>query len=129
MTSSHDDYVPGVCNIGRQETKLRHALGWIAAAVGLVLLIMLTALKAAAMWRLALFFPTFVSALGFLQARRGFCVKYGLAGAFNFGDIIGRATNVTVIDDRRQDRHTSLLILAQAVAIATLVAVAAYGLP
>jgi hypothetical protein len=76
-----------------------------------------------------LFIPAFLAALGFLQARRRFCVKYGLAGAFNFGDLLGRTTSVSASDDRRQDQRASVAMIAQAAAIALVVALIAYWVP
>jgi hypothetical protein len=129
MAATHNEYVPGVCNIGRKEVEMRRAMGWVSAAVGIALLVAAVALQASPAWRLALFVPAFLSALGFLQARRGFCVQYGLAGALNFGERIGRTSSVPANEHRRQDRRSALAIIAQAAAIATILSLAAYWLP
>jgi hypothetical protein len=123
------EYIPGVCNLGAGETRRRWAFGW----VGLILTISTWALfiKSARppLWRLTLFVPAFLSALGFVQALSHFCVAFGFAGLFNVGPEAGRTESVEQQDYRRKDQRTALKIVAISATIAGAVALAAYLIP
>ena len=129
MATSTDGYIPGVCNIGRSEVRLRKALGWTGLACALVLWGGFAYMKAAPLTRLWVAGPALMSAIGFLQAARGFCVKYGLGGVFNVGPEVGRTDAVEQAEARSQDRRASLMIIAQAFGIAALAGLAAYAIP
>ena len=59
-----------VCaNIGPAAVRLRRRAGYAGGAIAVVALALLLAIDAPRLWRLALFAPLFMSALGFLQAR------------------------------------------------------------
>ena len=78
------EYVPGACNIGSREIMRRRAVGIAALVFTLIsgyTLLAADDLTRAARW--GIFFPLFVSAIGFIQARNKFCMAYGLAGTFN----------------------------------------------
>src|SRR3989338_2913475 len=86
MATNKNQYIPGVCNIGRLEIKKRWQIGWL----GLVLTILFWGgfilFGVSPAWRLFLFFPATVSAFGFIQATRHFCAYFGLASLFNFNE-------------------------------------------
>jgi hypothetical protein len=79
------EYVPGVCNIGQEETARRRNLGWVALAITLLLLLVLILTGVNPWWRLFVFFPAAMSASGFLQAYFHFCFGFARIGVFNFG--------------------------------------------
>ena len=80
-------------------------------------------------WRLLLFFPASLAAVGFLQAAWHFCAKFGLNGVFNFGPNVGRTDTVEQAEFRRQDRRTALKIIALSALAGHIVAAVAYCLP
>jgi hypothetical protein len=123
------DYIPGACNIGGAEVRLRRLMAWCATGATLLLWVGLMLAEAPPAWRLLVFFPATLAVLGFLQAAAGFCVKFGLAGVFNFDTHVGRTDPVDQADFRRQDRRRAVRIIAYAVAMAALVAAAAYLVP
>jgi hypothetical protein len=126
---SNSPYIPGTCNIGQAEIKLRKFIGWLAAGVTLLVWAGLSLAEVASEWRLLVFFPATVAALGYLQAAAHFCVKFGLAGVFNFGPNVGRTDTVEQAEFRRQDRRTALRIIGYALLIAAFVTAAAYLVP
>jgi hypothetical protein len=126
---STSPYIPGTCNIGQAEIKLRKFIGWLSAGATLLLWAGLVLAEVAPKWRLLVFFPAMVAALGYLQAAAHFCVKFGLAGVFNFGPNVGRTDTVEQAEFRRQDRRTALRIIAYALLIAVFVTAAAYLVP
>jgi len=129
MTASTDGYVPGVCNIGRAEVRWRKLMAWIGFACALGLWGFFAYMKTPPQTRLWVAGPALLGAIGFLQAARGFCVKYGLGGVFNVGPEVGRTEAVVQAEARARDRRASLVIIAQAILIAGLAGLAAYAVP
>jgi len=127
--SESTEYVPGVCNIGRAEIRQRLAIGWVALVATGALWAALIVLKFAPPWRLVLFFPAALAAIGFLQAAWHFCAKFGLGGVFNFGPNVGQTDNVEQAEFRRQDRRTALAIIGLSTLVGIVVAAAAYFIP
>ena len=60
---------PRVVNIGPGERRKRLNAGIIGFSIGIVLAVLLIALRAPAIWRLLLFFPFLFGALGVFQSR------------------------------------------------------------
>lgn len=56
-------------NIGPGERRKRFSAGVVGFAVGVVLAVVLIAMRAPALWRLLLFFPFLFGALGVFQSR------------------------------------------------------------
>ena len=118
MSETSSGYLPGVCNIGSREIMRRRAVGIAALVFALISGYTLYAaddLTKSARW--GIFFPLFVSAIGFIQARSKFCLAYGLAGTFNFGKI-GDMERVFDAESKKSDRSKALLILVQSAIIA-----------
>jgi hypothetical protein len=118
VSQTSSGYLPGVCNIGSREITRRRAVGIAALVFALISGYTLYAaddLTKSARW--GVFFPLFVSAIGFIQARNKFCLAYGLAGTFNFGKI-GDMERVFDADSKKSDRRKAVAILIQSAIIA-----------
>ena len=118
VSETNSGYLPGVCNIGSREIMRRRAVGIAALVFALISGYTLYAaddLAKSARW--GVFFPLFVSAIGFIQARNKFCLAYGLAGTFNFGKI-GDMERVFDAESKKTDRRKALAILIQSAIIA-----------
>lgn len=118
-------YIPGVCNIGPQEIKMRMMVGWVSLIITLALGAVLFYLPISPWTRLVLFFPAFISAMGFLQAAFHFCVAFGSKGLFNMDKAVGQTESVTHAEFRKKDQQKVVQIYTLAVVIAIVVAVAA----
>jgi hypothetical protein len=123
------EYIPGVCNIGRSEIRLRKVMGWLGLIATIGIWITLVARGVDPRWRLLLFIPAMLSASGFLQAAWHFCAKFGLGGVFNFGAEVGKTDTVEQAEYRRQDRITALKIIGLSALIGGSVAISAYAIP
>jgi len=121
-----DHYVPGVCNIGPAEIRMRKRLGWWGFIATVVLWALLIWLGAPAWWRLILFIPVFFSANGFLQGFMHFCAGFGMRGLFNFGPSVGKTDTVSQAEFRALDRKKSQQIFFYATLIAIAVALVAF---
>ena len=112
-----DTYIPGTCNLGKAEVRSRQIVALVGLVATLILATGLIASSAPQALGLTLFAPLMVSAVGFIQSRRKFCLAYGLAGTFNLGKL-GQISKVANPEDKAADRKTALSILAQATALA-----------
>jgi hypothetical protein len=126
MVTTGQEYVPGVCNIGPGEIKKRKALGWIGLIASIALWAAFVMLKVAALWRLTLFVPAMLAALGFLQSVWHFCAKYGLDGVFKFGRNVGKSVGPEQAEFRRKDRRTALTIIGFSALVGLATAAAAF---
>lgn len=122
-----NQYIPGVCNIGNEEIKKRKQAGW----TGLVLTVVLWALfvwtEVPSLWRLTLFLPAMMSATGFFQAYSHFCVYFGFANLFNFGNV-GTTDSVEQAEFRAKDKKKAWNILLSSILVGIVVALIASGL-
>jgi hypothetical protein len=125
MEQRPTQYIPGVCNIGPTEIRIRKRLGLWGLLITIVLWALFVWLKAPVAWRIILFLPVFSSANGFLQGYMHFCAGFGMRGVFNFGPKIGQTDTVSQADFRAKDRATAKQIFAYAVIIGIVVVIAA----
>ncbi len=102
-TKQEQDYIPGVCNIGKEERKARMnwPIGMFILFVAIVVL--LQVISASHFWRLVVFFPVAAFAITFQQVYFGFCVAYGSKGLYNFG-ALGKPNQNTNEDYLRRDK-------------------------
>ena len=115
------EYAPGACNIGPDEIARRRRAAIVGAAATLALGAALLLLGAAPgdPARLAVALPLTGAAIGWIQARRRFCMAYGLVGTFNLGPV-GRDGALTRVVDPAAlaaDRRAALAIGAQGLVI------------
>ena len=120
-----EKYVPGVCNIGPAEIKARKLAGWVGVGLTALLWVLFIWLEIPSIWRLALFFPAMMSAVGFFQAYTHFCVYFGLAALFNFGDL-GKTDSVQQAEFRALDRKKAWKIIISAILAGGVVALVGF---
>jgi len=111
-------YAPGACNIGPDEIARRRKAAVAGLVASVVLAVVLVALGSpqGGTERLLVALPLTGAAIGWIQARRRFCMAYGLAGTFNLGKI-GEMSRVSDQVALAADRRTALIIAAQGLAI------------
>ncbi len=126
--SANSEYVPGVCNIGPAEIRMRRLSGWIGLVFTILLWGAFILLRVPAPWRLLLFLPATVSASGFLQAAMHFCANFGMRGVFNFRSEVGKTDTVEQAEFRRKDRAKALRIILYSSLIGIVVAAVGYFL-
>lgn len=119
-----NNYIPGVCNIGKEETNKRKQVG----IAGLILTILTYSLfvyfEVAKGVRFLIFIPAAISAIGFIQARIHFCVYYGLAEIFNF-DLLGKSSKVENDESVKKDKKRARSIIYSAVLIGIVISLIA----
>ena len=113
-------YIPGSCNLGKQEIRRRQLVALIGLLLTVSSLIGLITTDAPNSARWGLFVPLMVFSVGFIQSRKKFCLAYGFMGTFNLGKL-GDLSRVQSPEDRKADRKTALAILMQSVGLAFLI--------
>ncbi|MCP6719206.1 MAG: hypothetical protein KJI71_03175 [Patescibacteria group bacterium] len=121
-----NEYIPGVCNIGPEEIKKRRQTGWIGLIATVALWMLFIWLDIPRIWRLALFFPAMMSAVGFLQAYMHFCAYFGFASLFNFTEI-GKTQTIEQSEFHTKDRRKAWQIIIYSVLIGLTVSLIAYS--
>jgi hypothetical protein len=122
------EYIPGVCNIGPAETRMRRMAGWAGLCATVLLWALFFVFRVPAAWRLFLFFPAVMSAIGFLQAAMHFCAAFGVMGVFNFGPNVGKTDSIEQAEFRKKDRQKALVIILYSCLIGMTAAMAGYFL-
>lgn len=117
-----DKYIPGACNIGPAETARRRFFAT------LFLYGTLAYFSVPRLFRLLVFFPSMMSATGFIQAQMRFCVYFGTHGYYNFGPEVGKTEKVEEQKYRKLDRKKSVQLMEYSAFIGLLAAILAYNL-
>jgi hypothetical protein len=125
METIQNKYIPGVCNIGDEEIKMRKRSGWIGLIITVVLWAAFIWFDIPSIWRLTLFLPVMMSATGFLQAYMHFCAYFGFASLFNFGNV-GKTDSVQQAEFRTQDRRRAWQIVIYSILIGLVASLLAY---
>ena len=110
-------YVPGTCNLGKDEIRRRQVVALIGAVLTIISFSGLVVADTANSARWSLFAPLMIFSVGFIQSRKKFCLAYGLMGTFNLGKL-GDISRVQSAEDRKADRKTALTILIQSALLA-----------
>ena len=121
-------YIPGSCNLGKSEIRRRQFVALLGLFLTGSTLAGLIGTNSPASARWGLFVPLMVFSVGFIQSRKKFCLAYGLMGTFNLGKL-GDISRVQSPEDRKADRKTALLILAQSALLALTLTVLLVLLP
>jgi hypothetical protein len=121
-------YIPGACNIGIEETRKRKRIGWIGLTITLLLWLILVLFDIPRPWRIAVFFPATLSALGFIQARMHFCAYLGFFSLSKIPET-GKAEPVEKTEYRKKDKIKAMQIAILSVLTGFIVAIVAYSYP
>ena len=126
---AQEQYIPGVCNIGRSEINRRRQLGWSGLIATVILYIVFVFLRVPHLFRLSLFIPAMLSATDFLQARIHFCAYFGMMGVYNLSEELGKIEAIERDKFKAMDRRKAWRIIVQSAIIGAAVAALAYYLP
>lgn len=123
------NYIPGVCNINREEVAYRRK----AAIFGLVLALFLFAVSLIfglnVYLRSALIFvPLLIGVIGIYQVKNKFCVSYGASGQQNANDG-GEAVAIADEEARAADKRKARSMNMQAFIISVAICVLLFFVP
>lgn len=111
-------YIPGVCNIGIEERKIRRNIGVFGAVLTLIFLFFSLVLDLRSIYRIIIFLPAFMSALGFLQYKMHFCAEFGILGVYNFDKAFRKKISIMESEFLKQDRIKALKIIVYSLLVA-----------
>ncbi len=117
------EYLPGVCNIGKNEIRERHALAFMGFMVSAVLVTSVILYHLPRWALLASFIPLVLAFEGFYQGHFKFCAGFAAAGVYNTED-----SKKKVIDqkDHAKDMKKAKQIHLYSITSAIIVAIAVY---
>lgn len=122
-TATEAAYQPGVCNIAHDEVGYRRKSGLVGAIVTAVIAVILFAIGAPWWTQLFLVVPAALAAIGFLQARESFCVRYASQGKYNVEPGYEHAAEVGGEDAHAADLAKARSMNIRALLIGVVVAV------
>lgn len=122
-------YIPGVCNIGPAEIKLRKLFGLVGLSATIILFSILLVGGFDKPWRLIIFVPALISTVGYLQAWFHFCVRFGTRGLFNMGTGPEKDSTVDSAAFRKKDQRKALIITGLSALIAIVITALVFILP
>jgi hypothetical protein len=116
--------VPEACdmNLGPRQRKRRLYGGYLGVGVTLVVALLLWALHAPRAWRLVLFVPAALAAIGFIQYRAKTCVHLAVRGLRNLDEGDEKITDFTVRLALRRRGERMVLLGGAVAAVVTAVA-------
>ncbi len=118
-------YIPGVCNIGKQEIKRRRngaIFGTILTAVIMAILLLAHADK---LWRFLVFLPLVSVGIGFQQWYYKFCAGFGMKGVFNFKQL-GESITVDQAEMLKADRSKAIKMIVISILFGLVLTIAFY---
>jgi hypothetical protein len=124
-----DTYVPGGCNIGREEIARRRSAAVTGALVTIGTAAVLIATGAPDLARLLVAIPAAGTAIAALQVRNRFCVAYAAQGVYNVDGAAGEVNRVGDADALRRDRRRAARMVAAGAAAGALAALALLLIP
>lgn len=123
-----ENYVPGVCNIGKKEISKRRDAAFICL---MLCLLFISAVEFAGLskgFRLLLFFPAAALGITFQQWHLKFCVAFGLKGIFNFEEV-GKTSSVEEKEYLRRDYLKAWKLILLGVAFGLIASMVFFFLP
>jgi hypothetical protein len=123
-----DKYIPGTCNIGKEEVKKRRNAMIMAAVLFIVIASALLFTHADKVWRFLVFFPLVSFAIGFEQTYLKFCVGFGLKGIFNFKDL-GETVSIEEAEMRKMDKAKAVKMILSGIVFGLVITVLFYFIP
>jgi hypothetical protein len=119
-------YIPGVCNIGPAEIAVRKRFGLLGFALTALLWALLAFFHVGRLWLFLLFFPSALSAVGFIQAVMHFCAAFGLRSVFNVASKVGTTDTVLQAEFRAEDKKKARQILGYSIIVGLMISLVGY---
>jgi hypothetical protein len=123
-----EEYIPGVCNIGKKEIERRKHAAIFSFALCLLCIALIQWLDADGVWKLLLFIPAASLGVSFQQWYFKFCVAFGIKGVFNFGGI-GKTFSVEQKEYFRKDRMKAWTMIISGLLFGVIIALIYYYSP
>jgi hypothetical protein len=123
--AEENTYIPGTCNIGKQEMIKRRNGGIVAGIMAVIIAIALWVTHANHLYRLIVVLPLISFGIGMQQWYYKFCVGFGMKGLFNFGEL-GTTNTVEEKEMHKADRSKAIKMIVTGIIFAVAVTLAFY---
>lgn len=120
------EYQPGVCNIGRDEQRMRLRTGLASFALGFAYTAWVLASGRPPAYLLGTFALATGGFLGYVQYRLRFCAGFGAMARYNLSGSGGEEGTVMEEEFRRKDRRRAARIVAYSLALGLATTLAVY---
>jgi TctA family transporter len=128
MNADNARYIPGTCNIGKEEIEQRKKPAIILFVIFIAAIVVLKLFTSNHLWRLLIFFPAAGFGISFLQWYLKFCVAFGLKGIYNF-DQVGKTVAVAQDENLKKDKAKVRQMVVVGVLFGIVSAIVYYFLP
>ena len=118
-----------MCNINKAEVAYRKKAMWFGIILSVVLFGAMILLMLPVVFRILLFVPVYIAAIGYLQVKNKFCVAYGAGGRQNADDGSDVASEIADESARQADKKKSRKMNLQALGITRAVLIIALLIP
>ncbi len=125
IESVGNKYIPGVCNIGKVELSRRKNGVYLSLSLLVINVLILQLFPHGKEWNLTVFITVAYLAISYQQWYFKFCVKFGIKGVFNFGDM-GKTFSVEQKEFYQKDRAKALKMIAIGVILGIMAALIYY---
>jgi hypothetical protein len=122
-------YIPGVCNIGPDEISRRKQAGLMSFVIAALLLLFFILFHIPSVYRVIIFFPATLSAVGYLQAYFHFCAAFGLKGVYNILKPAGQTETILQKEFRKKDQQKAIKIIVLSIFIGVILTGIIYYFP
>ncbi|MEF8830995.1 MAG: hypothetical protein V5A23_05600 [Halobacteriales archaeon] len=122
------EYEPGVCNIGRDEQRMRLRTGLASFAVGVAYTAWVIASGRPPAYLLGTFALATGGFLGYVQYRLQFCAAFGAMARYNLTGSGGEEGTVLEDELHRKDRRRALEIVAYSLGLGLATTLSVYAL-
>ncbi len=128
VTEATDGYIPGICNIGKEEVRRRRNGAIMSVVLIFITVFLIQWFQLNRYWRLVIFIPSASLVISFEQWYFKFCVAFGLKGVFNFGEL-GKTVSIENNEHLMKDRAKAIQRIVAGVLIGAIIAVIYFLLP
>ncbi len=119
-------YVPGVCNIGKDEIRKRYTLAVIGFIVSAFLVFLLLFFSAPRWTLLFVFFPLALAFEGLFQGSMGFCAGFASRGIYDLSGSGGEKGTVQSEEEHGKDMKKAMMIHAYSILSSIILAAVIY---
>lgn len=121
-------YIPGTCNIGKEEVRRRKNGAIGAMVIALLIASGLFFFHADKIWRFLVFIPFASAAISFQQWVFKFCVGFGMKGIFNFKHL-GESTTIEEEALRKLDKAKATKMIVTGLVFSLVLTIVFYLIP
>ena len=131
MSNKQEDkgeYIPGMCNIGKEEVNRRRSGAVFTAVLSAIIIAILLYTHTDKLWRFLAFLPLAAFGVNVQQWSNKFCVGFGMKGIYNFKEL-GESIPVEQMEMLKADRAKAIKMIVIGLLFGLVATVILYLIP